>query len=241
LHALFAKGMTMGMQARDADTLVFSDRRQAGTRLAEALGEYRGKGVVVLGIPRGGVPVAAEVARRLDAELDVIVARKLGAPISRELAVGAVTANGGRFLNEQLIRELEVSDAYLERVVAEEMAEAHRRETRFRGGRPLPSLAGRTVIVVDDGLATGATMLAAVRAVRKREPARLVVAVPVGSGQACAAVGQEADEVVCLSQPVPFFAVGAFYEHFEPTEDAEVERILEETHTARRQAATPAA
>jgi putative phosphoribosyl transferase len=207
---------------------LFSDRREAGARLAEALDGYRGKGVLVLGIPRGGVPVAAEVAHRLEAELDVVVARKLGAPISRELAIGAVTANGGRFLNE-------------ERVAAEEMDEAHRRETRFRGGRSMASLAGRTVIIVDDGLATGATMRAAVRAVRKHQPARLVVAVPVGSREACAAVGREADEVVCLDQPVPFFAVGAFYEHFEPTEDAEVERILEQWHAARREAATPAA
>jgi putative phosphoribosyl transferase len=220
---------------------LFSDRREAGARLAEALDGYRGKGVLVLGIPRGGVPVAAEVAHRLEAELDVVVARKLGAPISRELAIGAVTANGGRFLNEELVRELGVSDAYLERVAAEEMDEAHRRETRFRGGRSMASLAGRTVIIVDDGLATGATMRAAVRAVRKHQPARLVVAVPVGSREACAAVGREADEVVCLDQPVPFFAVGAFYEHFEPTEDAEVERILEQWHAARREAATPAA
>lgn len=219
---------------------LFHDRREAGARLAEALDEYRGKDVLVLGIPRGGVPVAAEVARRLDAELDVVVARKLGAPISRELAIGAVTANGGRFLNEELIRELEVSGAYLERVAAEEMAEARRREERFRGPHPIGQATKRIVIVVDDGLATGATMRAAVRAVRKQEPARLVVAVPVGSAEACAALREEADEVVCLYQPVPFFAVGAFYEHFEPTEDAEVQQILGEWHAARRQAAARA-
>jgi len=223
---------------------LFSDRRDAGARLAEALDEYRGKGALVLGIPRGGVPVAAEVARRLEAELDVVVARKLGAPMSRELAIGAVTANGGRFLNEELIRELDVPPAYVEREAAEQMAEAQRRETRFRGGRAMAPAAGRVVIVVDDGLATGATMRAAVRAVRQQQPARLVVAVPVGSVQACAALAEEADDVVCLYRPVPFFAVGAFYEHFEPTEDTEVERILAqwaERQAARRPAATRAA
>ena len=219
---------------------LFYDRREAGARLAEALDEYRGKDVLVLGIPRGGVPVAAEVACGLDAELDVVVARKLGAPTSPELAIGAVTANGGRFLNEELIRELGVSDAYLERVAAEQMAEARRREERFRGPHAIGEVTRRTVIVVDDGLATGATMRAAVRSVRKQEPARLVVAVPVGSAEACAALREEADEVVCLYQPVPFFAVGAFYEHFEPTEDAEVQQILEEWHAARRQAGTRA-
>lgn len=213
LPALIPRGWVMERRGTRSGYRLFSDRGEAGTRLAEALDDYRGKDVVILGIPRGGVPVAAEVARRLGAELDIIVARKLGAPMSRELAIGAVTANGGRFLNEELIRELEVSDAYLERVVTEEMAEAHRRETRFRGGRAMASLAGRTVIVVDDGLATGATMRAAVRAVRKQQPARLVVAVPVGSREACTAVAEEADAVVCLDQPVPFFAVGAFYEH----------------------------
>lgn len=219
----------------------FRDRRDAGRRLAAALEEtHRSTGVVVLGIPRGGVPVAAEVARRLDGELDVVVARKLGAPISRELAIGAVTANGGRFLNEALIRELRVPAAYLDRVTAEEMAEARRREARFRGGRSTASLAGRTVIVVDDGLATGATMRAAVRSVRTQHPATIVVAVPVGAPDACAALRQEADEVVCLAEPEMFHAVGLHYEHFEPVEDSEVQEILEGWHAERREAAAAA-
>jgi putative phosphoribosyl transferase len=205
---------------------LFRDRTDAGAHLAAALAAYRGQNVLVLGIPRGGVPVAAEVARRLEAELDVVVARKLGSPISPELAIGAITANGGRFLNQDIIEEMGVSEAYLEEVTAEQRAEAHRREERFRGPYARREMKGRTVIVVDDGLATGATMRAAVRSVRHRQPAWLVVAVPVGSHQACSALRDEADEVVCLHQPEPFGAVGYYYAHFEPTEDDDVERIL---------------
>jgi putative phosphoribosyl transferase len=213
----------------------FQNRADAGTRLAMHLARYQGQDVLVLGIPRGGVPVAAEVARRLDADLDVIVARKLGAPIEPELAIGAVTANGGRFLNTELIRELGVPDTFLDAVIAEEMAEAQRREVRFRGPHGMGRVTDRTVIIVDDGLATGATMRAAVRAVRSQQPARLVVAVPVGSREACAALREEADEVVCLYEPDPFWAVGMYYTHFEPTEDAEVERLLQASYALRRQ------
>jgi predicted phosphoribosyltransferase len=217
---------------------LFADRAAAGRRLAEFLGEYHGQDALVLGIPRGGAPVAAEVARLLAAELDVVVARKLGAPTSAELAIGAVTANGGRFLNERLIRELGISMSYLERAIAEQIAEARRREQRFRGGRPKPRVAGRTVIVVDDGLATGATMRAAVRSVRQQQPGRLIVAVPVGSREACAALREEADELICLYAPEPFWAVGLYYERFAPTEDAEVEQLLRETHAWKGQPPT---
>jgi putative phosphoribosyl transferase len=201
--------------------------------LAGALGRYRGKDTLVLGIPRGGVPVAAEVARRLDADLDVVVARKLGSPISPELAIGAVTANGGRYLNEEIIRHLGVSEAYLVQVTEEQTREARRREARFRGPHAKAPIEGRVVIVVDDGLATGATMRAAVRAVRIGQPARLVVAVPVGPIDTCAALRQESDEVVCLYELEPFWAVGLYYEHFEPVEDAEVQKILQGWHAAR--------
>jgi putative phosphoribosyl transferase len=211
----------------DFDT-PYHDRIHAGRVLAERLRAYKGKNVLVLGIPRGGVPVAAEVARRLGVDLDVIVARKLGAPGQPELAIGAVTANGGEFLNEDILRAVGASPGYLESARKEQMAEARRRETRFRGDRPVERIQDRVVILVDDGLATGATMRAAIRSVRKHLPARLIVAVPVGSEEAYAALQEEADEVVCASVPQRFVALGFFYQNFEPTEDAEVESILRE-------------
>ena len=214
---------------------LFRDRVDAGVQLAAALERYHGQDVLVLGIPRGGVVVAAEVARRLGAALDVIVARKLGAPISRELAIGAVTADGERYLNEDILRELGVTERYLQRVTEEEQAEARRREERFRAGRPPARVAGRTVILVDDGLATGATMRAAVRSVRRHGPARLVVAVPVGARETCEELRAEADEVVCLYQPEPFWAVGAHYQHFEPVDDATVQELLRSFAPATRE------
>lgn len=232
--------MTMGL-----DELVggrraplFNDRRDAGDALARRLTHHRGTDALVLGLPRGGVPVAARVAAALGAELDVVVARKLGSPISAELAIGAVTANGGRFLNEDVIRELDVSEAYVEAVTAVQRAEARRREALFRGSRPAARIAGRTVILVDDGLATGATMRAAVRSVKQERPARLVVAVPVGSREACAALRDEADDVVCLHEPEYFGAVGGYYRDFEQTEDRDVQELLEDIAAAR--AARPA-
>jgi putative phosphoribosyl transferase len=217
---------------------IYRDRVDGGAALADQLEQFRGQDVLVLGVPRGGVPVAAELARRLDAELDIVVARKLGAPGYPELAIGAVTANGGRFLNVDVIRELQISDSYLEAVTEDQREDARRREERFRGGRPEPRIKGRTVIVVDDGLATGATMRAAVRSVRRRDPARLIAAVPVGSQQACAALREDADEVVCLFAPADFWAVGLYYQNFSPTEDAEVERLLRESHERRHAAVT---
>jgi predicted phosphoribosyltransferase len=208
----------------------FRDRVHAGECLAEALLPYHGSETIVLGIPRGGVPVAAEVAKRLGSELDVVVARKLGAPANPELAIGAVTANGGQYLNERMIDELNISDDYLGRVTKEQMAEAHGRESRFRAGRGPISCYDRIVLVVDDGLATGATMRAAVRSMRKREPLRIVVGVPVGSVQACDALRAEADAVVCLHELDDFWAVGLYYDHFEPVEDETVERILHDAH-----------
>jgi predicted phosphoribosyltransferase len=210
-----------------AEEALFVDRVGAGHALARALENYRSENVVVLGIPRGGVPVAASLAGDLDAELDVIVAHKLGAPESPELAIGAVTANGGRYLNNEIISALGVTREYLDEEIAHQMREAVRREALFRGTNDHIPLAGRTVIVADDGLATGATMRAALRSVRLRAPKRLIVAVPVGSTEACETMRSEADEVICLHQPDPFWAVGFYYRHFEPVPDQDVASILE--------------
>jgi predicted phosphoribosyltransferase len=230
--------MNSTQRAGPIHVVLFRDRSDAGRQLAERLGTYRGPDTLVLGIPRGGVPVAAAVAAALDAELDIVVARKLGSPISAELAIGAVTANGGRFLNEDVIRDLGVSDAYLQREIARQMAEARRREKRFRGPHVMRPVKGRTAILVDDGLATGATMRAAVRSVRQQQPARLVVAVPVGSHEACAALREEADAVICLYEPEPFWAVGLWYEDFAPTEDDEVQQLVQASYELDRQPET---
>ena len=211
---------------------MFRDRADAGAQLAKSLVGRTGPDALVLGIPRGGVVVAAELARALGAELDVIVARKLGAPMSAELAIGAVTADGGRFLNDEIVRELHVPGEYIVEITELERAEAERRQVRFRGSRPPPRVNGRTVILVDDGLATGATMRAAVRSLRHAVPQRIIAAVPVGSPEACAALRGEVDELVCLAEPEDFGAVGMFYRDFQPTEDSEVERLLREASPA---------
>jgi putative phosphoribosyl transferase len=206
----------------------FRDRAEAGARLAERLGPVRGAHALVLGIPRGGMLVAAEVARRLEAELDVAVARKLGAPQQPELALGAVAADGSVFLNHEIVRETGTAHTHLKRAIAEQQAAARESERRLREGHPAARVAGRVVILVDDGLATGATMRAAIQAVRRREPARLVVAVPVGARQTCAMIRAVADAVVCLYEPEPFLAVGPCFRDFAPTEDAEIRRLLTE-------------
>lgn len=206
----------------------YRDRIEAGDALAKALSSHRGRDTLVLGIPRGGVVVAAEIARQLEAELDVVVARKLGAPGQPELAIGAVTADGGRFLNDEMMHALQIPPSYLDAVTRVQMAEARYRQTWLRNLRPAAPIAGRTVILVDDGLATGATVRAAARALRQHGPARLIVAVPVGTPEACDALRADVDEVVCPLQPEPFGAVGLYYEHFEPVEDEQVRELLEE-------------
>ena len=207
----------------------FDDRAAAGQALGDALrGRWRGESPVVLGLPRGGVPVAAGVAAALSAPLDVLVVRKLGVPGQPELAMGAVAGGGVQVLNPSVIRELGISSAVVERVTAAEQAEVARRERAYRGDRPYPSLRGRVVLLVDDGLATGATMRAAVDAVRSAEPARVVVAVPVASAEARDLVDAVADEVVCLSVPAGFGAVGLHYRDFRQTSDDEVRGLLAE-------------
>jgi len=181
---------------------------------------------LVLGLARGGVIVAAEVARALGLELDALVVRKLGAPQSEELAIGAVTANGGLYLNTELIRLLEVTPAYLQQEIDLQRRVALEREQRYRVGRPGPEIAGRHVILVDDGVATGATMVAAARSMRSQGAEYVQVAVPVGAPGICAEMQGQASDVVCLHQPDPFWSVGSFYEDFSQTSDDEVVQAL---------------
>ena len=204
-----------------------ADRVDAGRRLATRLGEYAGRDdVIVLGLPRGGVPVAAEVARALKAPLDVMVVRKLGTPGHPELAMGAIASGGARVINQQVMEQAGVSDAQLQVEVLRQQEELERRERAYRGKRPFPQIAGHTVIAVDDGFATGATMRAAVQALRQYAPREIVVAVPVAPPHLEAAALRDADRVVVLLQPTPFLAVGHWYRDFEQTTDEEVVSLL---------------
>lgn len=208
----------------------FADRVEAGEELAGHLRRYAGRAdVIVLGLPRGGVPVAAVVAGALDAPLDVFTVRKLGVPGHHELAMGAIASGGARILHHQLIAELGVRGAELNDVIAKEERELARRERVYRHGRPPLRVANRVVILVDDGLATGSTMRAAVRAIRALGPARVVVAVPVASAEACEQLKQHADDVICARVPRRFYAVGRWYVDFSETSDAEVSRLLQST------------
>jgi putative phosphoribosyl transferase len=205
----------------------FPNRAEAGRFLAVKLSKYAGReDVIVLGLPRGGVPVAYEVAQALRVPLDVFVVRKLGVPGFEELAVGAIASGGVRVLNEDVVRALPNASETIESVTQREAAEVQRREQKYRDGRPAPELRNRTVILIDDGLATGATMRAAVKALRQREAAKIVVAVPVGPPDTCREFEDEADEVVCASEPEFFQAVGQYYEDFSQTSDEEVRELL---------------
>jgi len=216
-------------------TAPFADRRAAGRALAEALKGYRGRSdVVVLALPRGGVPVAYEVARALHAPLDVFTVRKLGVPGHRELAMGAVATGGSVVLDRDLIQRLQVPADELEAVIDDESRELLRREAAYRDHRRRPSLGGTVAIVVDDGLATGASMQAAIEALRTRHPARIVAAAPVGAGATCERLRSIADQVVCPLQPEPFFAVGMYYEDFGQTTDDEVRALLNQAERERR-------
>lgn len=208
----------------------FKDRNQAGALLAErlvALGYDRQPNLLVFGLPRGGVPVAFQVARRLGAPLEVWVVRKLGTPGHEELAMGAIASGGGRVLNQEIVDSLQISAQAIAAVEQQELAELERRERLYRGQRPFPDLSGKTVLLVDDGLATGATMKAAIAAARQKKPARLVVAVPVAPPDTVAEIQALVDEVVCLETPAFFQAVGLWYEHFPQTSDEEVLALLQ--------------
>ena len=211
------------------DPQAFTDRREAGRVLAAALQPYAGRDdVIVLALPRGGVPVAFEVATALDAPLDVFLVRKLGSPGHAELAMGAIASGGIRVLNDDVIKWLGISPDQIEAVAKREQEELARRDAAYRRGGPLPSLAGRVAILVDDGLATGSTMRAAVQAVRQQAPARVIVAVPVGAAETCQELRALADEVVCSRTPFPFSAVGLWYVDFDQTTDDEVSELLRE-------------
>lgn len=205
----------------------FANRAEAGRVLASMLTAYAGlAGTIVLALPRGGVPVGYEVATGLRLPLDIMLVRKLGVPGHEELAMGAIASGGARVLNEDVVGPLGIDAVTIDRVVEMEERELERREAVYRGGRPSPNVRDRTVILVDDGLATGSTMLVATRALRSRHPARIVVAVPTAAPMVCADIGQEADEIVCAMTPEPFYAVGLWYDDFSETTDDEVRELL---------------
>jgi predicted phosphoribosyltransferase len=205
---------------------VYRDRSEAGRALAEALARYSDGEALVLALPRGGVPVAFEVAERLAAPLDVFLVRKLGVPGHEELAMGAIASGGVQILNESLIARLGIARRLVDEAITRERRELQRRELAYRDGRPPPDVTGRTVILIDDGLATGSTMKAAVAGLRKLGPGRIVVAVPVAAPEACAELGADVDEMVCLATPSPFHGVGLWYADFRQTDDAEVRALL---------------
>jgi len=205
----------------------FRDRFNAGRELARALKPYANDPTtIVLALPRGGVPVAYEVARALHAPLDIFTVRKLGLPGHEELAMGAIASGGVRVLNDEVVRAFDIPEEVIDAVAEEEQPELSRRERDYRGNRPRPDLRGRKVILVDDGLATGSTMRAAVAALRQYDPAQIVIAVPVAAPSTCAELAREVDDIVCLYTPEPFQAVGLWYEDFSQTSDDEVRELL---------------
>lgn len=206
----------------------FKDRQEVGRRLGQELAEYRGKNAVVLGIPRGGIVVARELAHALDAELDIVLSRKLRTPGYWELAMGSVAEDGRLFLNESVIRELAIDEAAIQQEKAVQLAEINRRSALIRRVRPKVSVTGRIAIVTDDGIATGATIQAAFWSVRHEGPAKLIAAIPVGSAETVTRLAPDVDEMVCLRTPPYFAAVGQFYRSFDQVEDDEVLKILEE-------------
>lgn len=213
---------------------MFLDRADGGQKLAKQLSQYANRDdVVVLGIPRGGVPVAFEVARALKAPLDILLVRKLGTPGQQELAMGAIASGGVRILNQEVIRELGISEEQLEAATAAQQAELERRERLFRGTRPSISVQGKIALLIDDGIATGSSMFAAIDALRTLQPAKIVVATPVAPANMPRRMKGRADEFVCAQTPEWFFAIGEFYQNFPQTEDSEVRDLLSRADEAR--------
>jgi putative phosphoribosyl transferase len=210
----------------------FKDREDAGRRLAGRLERYRDESPVVFALPRGGVPVGYEISHSLNAPLDVFIARKLGAPGQPELGIGAVAPGGVRVLNERAVQMLGIPDDYIEQITQKETEEVERRLRHFRGDRPEPETEDRTVILVDDGLATGVTARAAVKALRERRPRRLILAVPVCAAQSVELLEPEVDEIVCLEEPTDLGAIGFWYEDFEQVPDEEVVELLKSARRA---------
>lgn len=211
----------------------YHDRSEAGKVLATKLTAYaHRRDVLLLALPRGGVPVAAEVAKALHVPLDVFVVRKLGVPGREELAMGALAAGGIRVLNPEVVQMLQIPTQVIDIITEREQREIARREQLYRDGRPLPSVRDRVVVLIDDGLATGATMRAAARVLRQQQPARLIVAVPVAAPSVCKEFQAEVDEVICVKTPEPFYGVGYWYEHFSQTTDQEVHDLLAQTSYA---------
>ncbi|HKH35785.1 MAG TPA: phosphoribosyltransferase [Rubrobacter sp.] len=217
----------------------FEDRRDAGRRLAGKLSRFEDEQTVVFALPRGGVPVGYEISRALDAPLDVFVSRKLGAPGQPEFGIGAVAAGGVRVLNQDVVRRLGIPEDYVQEITAQELAEVGRRLRYFRGERPETEVVGRTVILVDDGLATGVTARAAVQALRLREPRRLVLAAPVCAAQTADLFRTAVDELVCLESPSDLGAIGFWYRNFEQTSDEEVVELLERARSERGAEGSP--
>lgn len=217
----------MSVYGSDGNARVFKDRREAGRLLARELLDYAGRNdVIVFGLPRGGVPVAAEVARALHAPLDVLVVRKLGAPMQEELAIGAIGEGGVRVLNARLVDSIGISDAEIDRIAAREEKELERRVRAYRGGHEALDVQGKTVIVIDDGVATGATMRAGLQTLRAMGAERIVAAAPVGAQDSVDLLAHDADQVVVLEAPAWFHAVGQWYENFGQTTDDEVRALL---------------
>lgn len=220
--------------------MLFRDRIDAGKKLAAQLKTYANRpDVIVLALPRGGVPVAYEVARELNAPLDVFLVRKLGVPGHEELAMGAIATGGTRILNDDVVTSLNLSDEAINRVAAKEQQELERREQAYRGGRPPLEMSDRTVLLVDDGLATGATMRAAAVALQKLQPKQVIAAVPVAASETCNEFRMQVDDIICAETPQPFYAVGLWYNNFSQTTDQEVRELLEQARHQQPAASAP--